>query len=134
MAKIDHLGIAVKSISQARHLYEALGLTVLDETGGEEDVRSAMIPLGDSRLRLLEPLNQATELGKFLEQHGEGLHHVALHVDDISGAFEEMKQAGIRLLSEEIEIGAGGRLHFLVDPSAANGVLLEICQDPIAAV
>ena len=134
MAKIDHLGIAVKSIAQARHLYEALGLTVLDETGGEEDVRSAMIPLGDSRLRLLEPLNQATELGKFLEQHGEGLHHVALHVDDISGAFEEMKKAGIRLLSEEIEIGAGGRLHFLVDPSAANGVLLEICQDPIAAV
>ena len=72
MAKIDHLGIAVKSIAQARHLYEALGLTVLDETGGEEDVRSAMIPLGDSRLRLLEPLNHATELGKFLEQHGEG--------------------------------------------------------------
>jgi methylmalonyl-CoA epimerase len=134
MAKIDHLGIAVKSIAQARHLYEALGLTVLDETGGEEDVRSAMIPLGDSRLRLLEPLDQGTELGKFLEQHGEGLHHVALHVDDISGAFEEMKQAGTRLLSEEIEIGAGGRLHFLVDPSAANGVLLEICQDPIAAV
>jgi methylmalonyl-CoA epimerase len=134
MAKIDHLGIAVKSIAQARHLYEALGLTVLDETGGEEDVRSAMIPLGDSRLRLLEPLDQGTELGKFLEQHGEGLHHVALHVDDISGAFEEMKKAGIRLLSEEIEIGAGGRLHFLVDPSAANGVLLEICQDPIAAV
>jgi methylmalonyl-CoA epimerase len=83
---------------------------------------------------LLEPLDQGTELGKFLEQHGEGLHHVALHVDDISGAFEEMKKAGIRLLSEEIEIGAGGRLHFLVDPSAANGVLLEICQDPIAAV
>ena len=53
-------------------------------------------------------------MGKFLEQHGEGLHHLALHVDDISGTFEEMKQAGVRLLSNEIEIGAGGRLHFLV--------------------
>jgi len=134
MAKIDHLGIAVKSIAQARHLYETLGFSVLEEAEGEEGVRSAMIPMGDSRLRLLEPLDNETELAKFLSKHGEGLHHVALHVDDISGTFEEMKQAGIRLLSEEIEIGAGGRLHFLVDPSAANGVLLEICQDPIAAV
>jgi methylmalonyl-CoA/ethylmalonyl-CoA epimerase len=134
MAKIDHLGIAVNSIEQARRLYEALGLTVLEEEEGEEGVRSAMIPVGESRVRLLEPLDKGTDLGKFLAQHGEGLHHLALHVDDISGTFEEMKQAGVRLISEEIEIGAGGRLHFLVDPSAANGVLLEICQDPIAGV
>jgi methylmalonyl-CoA/ethylmalonyl-CoA epimerase len=134
MAKIDHLGIAVNSIEQARRLYEALGLTVLEEEEGEEGVRSAMIPLGESRVRLLEPLDKGTDLGKFLAQHGEGLHHLALHVDDISGTFEEMKQAGVRLISEEIEIGAGGRLHFLVDPSAANGVLLEFCQDPIAGV
>jgi methylmalonyl-CoA/ethylmalonyl-CoA epimerase len=134
MAKIDHLGIAVNSIEQARRLYEALGLTVLEEEDGEEGVRSAMIPLGESRVRLLEPLDKGTDLGRFLAQHGEGLHHLALHVDDISGTFEEMKQAGVRLISEEIEIGAGGRLHFLVDPSAANGVLLEICQDPIAGV
>jgi methylmalonyl-CoA/ethylmalonyl-CoA epimerase len=139
MAKIDHLGIAVNSIEQARHLYEALGLTVLEEEEGEEDVRSVMIPLGESRVRLLEPLDKGplekgTDLRKFLAQHGEGLHHLALHVDDISGTFEEMKQAGVQLLSKEIEIGAGGRLHFLVDPSAANGVLLEICQDPIAGV
>ena len=134
MAKIDHLGIAVNSIEQARRLYEALGLTVLEEEEGEEGVRSAMIPVGESRVRLLEPLDKGTDLGKFLAQHGEGLHHLALHVDDISGTFEEMKQAGVRLISEEIEIGAGGRLHFQVDPSAANGVLLEICQDPIAGV
>jgi methylmalonyl-CoA/ethylmalonyl-CoA epimerase len=134
MAKIDHLGIAVHSIEQARRLYEALGLTVLEEEEGEEDVRSVMIPLGESRVRLLEPLNKGTDLGKFLAQHGEGLHHLALHVDDISGTFEKMKQDGVRLISTEIEIGAGGRLHFLVDPSAANGVLLEICQDPIAGV
>jgi methylmalonyl-CoA/ethylmalonyl-CoA epimerase len=134
MAKIDHLGIAVNSIEQARRLYEALGLTVLEEEEGEEGVRSVMIPLGESRVRLLEPLDKGTDLGKFLAQHGEGLHHLALHVDDISGTFEEMNQAGVRLISEEIEIGAGGRLHFLVEPSAANGLLLEICQDPIAGV
>jgi methylmalonyl-CoA/ethylmalonyl-CoA epimerase len=134
MAKIDHLGIAVNSIEQARRLYEALGLTVLEQEEEDEGMRSVMIPVGESRLRLLEPLDKGTGLGKFLAQHGEGLHHLALHVDDISGTFEEMKQAGIRLISEEIEIGAGGRLHFLVHPSAANGVLLEICQDPIAGV
>ena len=134
MAKIDHLGIAVKSIDQASKLYQKLGLTVLEEEDGDEGVRSVMIPVGESRLRLLEPLHTEGELGKFLQQHGEGLHHLALHVDDISGTFEQMKQSGVRLLSEEIEIGAGGRLHFMVDPSAANGVLLEICQDPIAAV
>jgi methylmalonyl-CoA/ethylmalonyl-CoA epimerase len=134
MANIDHLGIAVRSIEQAQRLYQALGLSVLKEDEEDEGVRSVMIPLGDSRLRLLEPLDKTTSVAMFLEQHGEGLHHVALHVDDISGAFEEMKQAGYRLLSDEIEIGTGGRLHFLVDPSATNGVLLEICQDPISAV
>lgn len=134
MAKIDHLSIAVHSIAQARSLYERLGLSVLEEAGGEEGVRSAMIPVGDSRLRLLEPSAKDSELGKFLAQHGEGLHHVALHVDDISSTFDDMQQAGVRLLSEEIQIGTGGRLSFLVDPSAANGILLEICQDPIATV
>jgi methylmalonyl-CoA/ethylmalonyl-CoA epimerase len=134
MAKIDHLGIAVKSISEARSFYESLGLSVLDETAGDEGVHSAIIPMGESRLRLLEPLDKGTDLDKFLEQHGEGLHHLALHVDDISSTFDGMQQAGIRLLSDEIQIGAGGRLHFLVDPSAANGVLLEICQDPITGV
>ncbi len=126
MAKIDHVGIAVKSISQARRLYETLGLTVLDEAEGEDGVRSVMVPLGESRLRLLQLPDSGASV--------EGVQHLALHVDDISGTFEEMKQAGIRLISEEIEIGAGGRLHFLVHPSAANGVLLEVCQDPITAV
>jgi len=134
MAKIDHVSIAVNSIAQARSLYENLGLSVLEEAGGEEGVRSAMVPLGDSRLRLLEPSAKDSQLGKYLAQHGEGIHHVALHVDDISSTFEELQQAGVRLLSDEIQIGTGGRLSFLVDPSSANGILLEICQDPIAAV
>jgi methylmalonyl-CoA/ethylmalonyl-CoA epimerase len=125
VTKIDHLGIVVSSIQQARPLYEALGLAVLEDEDEEEGVRSVMIPVGESRLRLLEDSKK---------QHGQGLHHLALHVDDISGTFEKLKQAGIPLLSEEIEIGAGGRLRFLVDSAAASGVVLEICQDPISAV
>src|SRR6202046_5096329 len=97
MANIDHVGIAVSSIEQARRLYEALGLTVLEEKIEDEGVRSVMIPVGESRLRLIE-------------KEKEGLNHLALHVDDISAAFEDMKKAGIRLLSDEIEIGAGGPL------------------------
>jgi methylmalonyl-CoA/ethylmalonyl-CoA epimerase len=134
MARIDHLGIAVRSIEQARRFYQSLGLTVLEEETEEEGVRSAMVPLGESRLRLLQPIEEAGVLDKFLEERGEGLHHVALHVDDISATFEELKQAGVGLMSEEIEIGAGGRLSFRVDPKDANGVMLEICQDPIAAI
>ena len=90
MATIDHLGIAVRSIEHAQRIYQALGLTVLKEEEEDEGVRSVMIPLGDSRLRLLEPLDKTTSVARFLDQHGEGLHHVALHVDDISGTFEEM--------------------------------------------
>jgi methylmalonyl-CoA/ethylmalonyl-CoA epimerase len=125
MAKIDHLGIAVSSIKQARRLYEALGLTLLEEKLEDEGVRSVMIPVGESQLRLIEPLKKHEK---------EGLQHLAIHVDDISSAFDELKQAGIRLLSDEIEIGAGGRLHFMVDPADAHGLQLEICQDPISAV
>ena len=129
MANIDHVGIVVSSIPQARRLYEALGLTVLEEKIEDEGVRSVMIPLGESRLRLIESGKKEP-----VQKEKEGLNHLALHVDDISAAFEDMKKAGIRLLSDEIEIGAGGRLHFLVDPVDSHGLLLEICQDPIAAV
>jgi len=124
MANIDHVGIAVASIEQARRLYEALGLTVLEEKVEDEGVRSVMIPVGESRLRLIET-------GK---KEAQSLNHLALHVDDISTAFEDLKKAGIRLQSDEIEIGANGRLHFLVDPADSHGLSLEICQDPIAAV
>jgi methylmalonyl-CoA/ethylmalonyl-CoA epimerase len=133
MAKIDHVGIAVRSIAQGRRSYEALGLSVLEE-GEEEGVRSVMIPLGESQVQLLESSDKRTPVGEFLSQHGEGLHHLAIHVDDISGTFEQMKRTGLKLISDEIEIGENGRLHFWVHPSAANGVLLEICQDPISAV
>ena len=129
MANIDHVGIVVSSIQQARRLYEALGLTVLEEKIEDEGIRSVMIPVGESRLRLIESGQKEPQ-----QQEKEGLNHLALHVDDISAAFEQLKKAGIRLLSDEIEIGAGGRLHFLVDPVDSHGLLLEICQDPISAV
>ena len=104
------------------------------ETIEHEKVRVAMIPVNESRIELLEPTMDDSPVGKFLAKRGEGLHHVALHVDDISATLEELKAKGARLISDEIQIGAGGHLYFFVHPASAGGVLLEICQDPIADV
>jgi len=128
---IDHLGIAVKSIAQTRRFYESLGLSVEHlEDVEHEGVRTAMIPVGESRIELLEPLAEETVVGKFLAKRGEGLHHIAIHVDNISSTFQQMKEAGVRLASGGIQVGAGGHSYFFVHPSSASGVLVEICQDP----
>lgn len=133
--KIDHLGIAVTSIAESRAFYEALGLTIVqEETIEEEGVKTAMIPVGESRIELLEPTSADTPVGRFLNKRGPGLHHVALHVNDISATFEEMKSRGLKLLSDDLQIGAGGHVYFFIHPSSAGGVLTEICQDSISNV
>ena len=130
MTKIDHLGIAVNNIQTARRFYETLGLSVAqEETVEHEQVRIAMIPLGESRIELLEPTSDNSAVGRFLKKRGEGLHHVALHVDDIAATLKALKAKGVRLVSEELQVGAGGHLYFFVHPASAGGVLLEICQD-----
>ena len=127
---IDHLGIAVKSLAQARKFYESLGLEVHGEESVEgERVRVAMLPVGDSRLELLEPTSEDSAIAKFLVKRGEGLHHVALHVDDLSGAVEQLKKQGARLISDEIKIGAGGHMYVFVHPASTGGVLLELVQE-----
>jgi methylmalonyl-CoA/ethylmalonyl-CoA epimerase len=130
VTKIDHLGIAVESIAAARGFYEALGLRVAhEETVEHEQVRTAMIPVGGSRIELLEPTQEDSAVGRFLKKRGAGLHHVALHVDDITAALEALKARGARLISEQVQVGAGGHFYFFVHPASAGGVLLEICQD-----
>lgn len=130
MTKIDHLGIAVESIAAARAFYEALGLHIThEETIEQEGVRVAMLPIGQTRIELLEPLHEDSAVRRFLKKRGPGLHHVALHVDEIAATFAALKARGIRIISEEIQTGAGGHLYFFVHPSSTGGVLLEICQD-----
>ena len=132
---IDHVGIAVKSLAQAKKFYETLGLEITDEEVVEgEKVKVAMIPLGDSRIELLEPTGPDSTVAKFLEKRGEGLHHVALHVPDLSHAVEELKASGARLISDEIKVGAGGHLHIFVHPSSTGGVLLELVQEAALGV
>jgi len=130
MSAIDHLGIAVKSLADAKGFYEKLGLTPMpEETVAAEGVRLSMVPVGESRIELLEPTSPESPIAKFLAKRGEGLHHVALHVDDLSATVERLKAAGTRLVSDEIKVGAGGHLYVFVHPASTGGVLLELVED-----
>ncbi len=131
MFSIDHLGIAVRSLEQAGEFYRKLGMRVLgEETVEQEKVRLAMVPVGESRIELLEATSEDSPIAKFLSKRGEGLHHVALHVDDLASTVEKLRNDGVRLVTDQIQAGAGGHLYIFVHPSSAGGVLLELCQDP----
>ena len=129
MAKIDHIGIAVKSLAAAKSIYKKLGLSIsAEETVEQEQVRVVMVAVGESRLELLEATSEDSTIAKFVAKRGEGLHHVCLRVPDLPTAVERMKKDGVRLVSEEIKIGAGGHKYVLVHPSSAGGVLLELVE------
>jgi methylmalonyl-CoA epimerase len=129
MFTIDHLGIAVKSLAAAKSLYEKLGLAVSPEEIVEgEQVRVAMVPVGESRLELMEATSENSAVARFIAKRGEGLHHVCLRVPDLTAAVERLKKDGIRLVSNEIKIGAGGHRYVFVHPSSAGGVLLELVE------
>jgi len=125
--QLDHVGIAVRSIAAARGFYELLGMAVGDEeTVEQEQVKTAMLRLGESRIELLEPMAEDSTIGRFLAKRGEGLHHVAVRVAGIDARFREMQQAGIRLASDQVRPGACGRRYFFVHPASTGGVLLEL--------
>ncbi|MBZ5680675.1 MAG: methylmalonyl-CoA epimerase [Acidobacteriia bacterium] len=127
--QIDHLGIAVKSLAAAKAIYEKLGLTVSqEETVEQEQVRIVMIPMGESRLELLEATSETSTIAKFIAKRGEGLHHVCLRVPDLAAAVARLKKDGVRLVSEEVKIGAGGHKYVFVHPASTGGVLLELVE------
>ena len=129
MFTIDHLGIAVKSLAQAKAIYEKLGLSVSPEEVVEaEQVRLVMVPVGESRLELLEPTSENSVIAMFIAKRGEGLHHVSLRVPDLDAAVAKLKKDGVRLVSDEIKVGAGGHRYVFVHPSSASGVLLELVE------
>jgi methylmalonyl-CoA epimerase len=128
--QIDHLGIAVKSLESAKAIYEKLGLTVSpEETVEQEKVRLVMVPVGETRLELLEATSDDSTIAKFIAKRGEGLHHICLKVPDLRAAMERLKKDRVRLVSDEIKTGAGGHQYVFVHPSSAGGVLLELVQE-----
>lgn len=128
--KIDHIGIAVKSIEEAAEFYkEVLGLEITGvEEVKEQKVRTAFIPIGESEIELLESTSEDGPIAKFIEKRGEGIQHIALQVNNIEKALEELKKKGIQLIDEVPRIGAGGAKIAFVHPKSTNGVLLELCQ------
>jgi methylmalonyl-CoA epimerase len=128
--KIDHVGIATNAIDEAVAFWrDALGLH-LDaiEEVNDQKVRVAMLPIGDSRIELLEPTATDSPIAKFLEKRGPGIHHIAVRVENIREALYRLKEQGARLIDETPRVGAGGCLVAFVHPSSANGVLLELVQ------
>ena len=130
--KIDHIGIATRGIKDAMTFYrDALGLDSAEiEEVAEQKVRVAMLPLGESRIELLEATSADSPISGFLEKRGPGIHHIAVQVDDIRAALANLREKGARLIDEEPRHGAGGCLVAFVHPSSTGGVLLELVQNP----
>jgi methylmalonyl-CoA/ethylmalonyl-CoA epimerase len=128
--KINHLGIATKGIDEALGFWaDALGLeNVHTEIVEDQKVRVAMLPIGESRIELLEPISDDSPISNFLEKRGGGIHHIAVEVDDIEATLTQLKAKGMRLIDQQPRIGAEGCLVAFVHPSSANGVLLELVQ------
>jgi len=130
--RIAHLGIAVKDLDPPKKLYgEHLNLELKgDEVVESQKVKVSFIKVGESNLELLIPTAPDSAVAKFLENKGEGFHHLALEVEDIHSAVEELKAAGVKLIDEKPREGAHGALVAFLHPNATFGLLLELCQYP----
>lgn len=128
--KINHLGIATKSIAESLKFWQdSLGLeNVHTEVVEEQKVRLAMLPIGESRVELLEPTSDDSPISKFLEKRGGGIHHIAVEVENIEASLAKLKAEGARLIDETPRIGAEGCLIAFVHPATTGGVLLELTQ------
>jgi methylmalonyl-CoA epimerase len=130
LKNIDHIGIAVASLQESLSFWEtSLGIELHGiEVVTEQHVRTAFLPIGDTEIELLEPTSAESSVAKFIEKRGEGLHHIAIRVDDIEAALAELKAKGIQLIDETPRGGAGGARIAFVHPKATHGVLLELCE------
>ncbi len=128
--KIDHVGIAVKNLGEAIKFYEqTLGLKIEgQEIILDQKVKTAFIPLGESRIELLESLDPEGPVGKFIASRGEGIHHIALRVSDLEADLQSLKENGVKLIDEKPRRGAHKLRIAFIHPKATNGVLLELCQ------
>jgi methylmalonyl-CoA/ethylmalonyl-CoA epimerase len=128
--KIQHLGVAVGSIDEALAFWrDGLGLELKEiEVVEDQGVRVAMLPIGESRIELLEATGEDTPVGRFVAKRGAGMHHLCVEVEDISAKLAELKARGARLIDEQPRIGAGGALVAFVHPASTGGVLIELTQ------
>lgn len=128
--RVDHIGIAVKDLEQAKKFYtEVLGMTAMgEEVVEQQKVKVCFIPCGDSEVELLESTSPDGPIAKFIEKNGEGIQHLAIRVDDIKATLEDLKAKGVRLIDQEPRYGAGGASIAFVHPKATGGILLELSE------
>lgn len=127
--KLDHIGIAVRSLAQAVPFYERLGLSVSGyETLAAEKVRVAILPLGEARLELMEPTADDSPIAQFLKKRGEGLHHIAVEVRGLGGLLKELEAVGVRIIPPKSEAGVGGHRYAFLHPASCGGVLVELVE------
>lgn len=127
--RIDHIGIAVKNLEDAIKTFEALGFKVKGiEEVREQKVKVAMLPVGESKIELLEATAEDSAIAKFIASRGEGIHHIAINVESIEKSLEVAKNSGIKLIDEKPRIGAGGKKVAFLHPKSTHGVLLEFVE------
>jgi methylmalonyl-CoA/ethylmalonyl-CoA epimerase len=128
--KIDHIGIAVRSIEKTSELLSnILGLKVAgEEIVEEQKVKVAFLPLGDSELELLESTSPEGPIARFIEKKGEGIQHIAFKVNNVKEVLEKLKKEGVRLIDEKPRYGAGGAKIAFLHPKSTNGILVELCE------
>src|SRR5258708_35546503 len=134
-AVLDHVGIAVKDLAAALAFYrDALGLEIeAPEEVASQRVRAHFVPVGESKLELLEATASESAIARYVEKRGPGLHHITLRVDDIRAALEQLKSRGARLIDDQPRPGAEGALVAFIHPSSAHGVLVELKQPPVSS-
>jgi methylmalonyl-CoA epimerase len=127
---IDHIGIGVKSIEESLKFWEGtLGVKCAGvETVADQKVKTAFLPIKESEVELLEATDPESPVAKFIEKKGEGIHHIAIRVDDIEEALSELKTKGVKLIDETPRKGAGGAMIAFIHPKATGGILLELSQ------
>ncbi len=131
-ATLDHIGIAVRDLNEALAFYrDALGLEVGEvEEVPSQQVRAQFLPLGGTALELLEATSGGSAIARSIERRGPGIHHITLRVDDLAATLASLRDRGVRLVDERPRPGAGGSLVAFIHPSAAQGVLIELKEDP----
>jgi len=128
--KVEHIGIAVKDLEKTMSFYDdILGLEKLSvETVESQGVSIAFFKTGETKIELLEPLNDESPIAKFIDKKGEGIHHMAIEVEDIEAKIEDMKEKGARFIGDKPTKGADNMKIIFVHPKSTNGVLLELCE------
>lgn len=129
VTRILHVGIATRSIAVVSEFYRLLGLrSDRTEVLKEDRVKVAMMPVGDSFIELIEPTDEKSPVASFLEERGEGIHHVSLEVDDLDATLERLKKMDVQLIDKDPREGAEGRRIAFIHPHSTGGVLVELCE------